>query len=295
MQAVIGTVRKFAIIFQLSVTCLLLVPTVNAASIESRIFTFQQKMADAGNAKAQFKVAYMYETGRGVKRDLDAARKWYKKSVQQQFLAASHRLTFLDVQKSGFRPKHKSWLNTVVRDANNGDDNVMFLLANMYEKGIGVKNDLNKARQYYQRSTAKGNADAESRLFALDQRMRKIQAAKDKQRKSEQARKKAEAEKLAKKKRQEKLKAKQARLNSQKSKKSKAEEEKQRLIAERKKLAAEKKKLAKMRAELAKKKAAEEKLQQETVAAETKANNTEDEFEADLCTGKAARFRTQCN
>ena len=295
MQAVIGTVRKFIIIFHLSVSCLLLVPTVNAANIESRIFNFQQKMANAGSAKAQFKLAYMYETGRGVSRDLAAARKWYSKSLEQKFMAAGHRLSFLDVKKSGFRTKHKSWLNTVIRDANNGDDNVMFLLANMYEQGIGVKHDLKKARYYYHRSTAKGNADAEARLFALDQRIRKMQAAKDKQRKIEQARKNAEAEKLAKKKQQQKLKAKQAKLNSQKSKKSKAEKEKQRLLAERKKLAAEKKQLAKMKAELAKKKAAIKEAEKKTVIAETKENQSEDEFEADLCTGKAARFRTQCN
>jgi len=295
MQAVIGTVRKFVIIFQLSVSCLLFVPTVNAANIDSRIFNFQQKMANAGNAKAQFKLAYMYETGRGVNRDLAAARKWYSKSLNQKFMAAGHRLTFLDVEKSGFLSKHRSWVNTVIRDANNGDDNVMFLLANMYEKGIGVKSDLKKARHYYQRSTAKGNADAESRLFALDQHMRKVLAAKDKQRKLEQARKKADAEKLAKQKRKEKLKAKQASIKNKKTKILKAEKEKQRLHAERKKLADERKKLAKMKLELAKKRASQKKAEQKTVIAETKANKSEDEFEADLCTGKAARFRTQCN
>jgi len=295
MQTVIGAVRKFVVFFHLSVSCLLFAPMVNAANIDGRIFNFQQKMANAGNAKAQFKLAYMYETGRGVKRDLAAARQWYSKSEGQKFLAAGHRLTYLDVKKSGFRSKHKSWLKSIIRDAKNGDDNVMFLLANMYENGIGVKNDLKKARHYYHLSTAKGNADAESRLFALDQHMRKLQVAKDKQRKLEKARKKADAEKLAKQKRQEKLKAKQASIKNKKAKMLKAEKEKKRLNAERKKLAAEKKKLAKMKADLAKKQAAQKMAEQQTVTADSNANKPEDEFEADLCTGKAARFRTQCN
>ena len=294
MQAIMGTVRKSVTFFLLSVSFLLFVPTVNAANIEGRIFNFQQKMAKIGNAKAQFKLAYMYETGRGVRRDVAAARKWYAKAAEQNFTAADHRLIFLDVKKSGFRSKHKSWLKTVIRDANNGDDNVMFLLANMYEKGIAVKNDLKKARHYYHRSTAKGNADAESRLFALDQRIRKIQAATEKQKQLEQGRKKAEAKKQAEK-LAKKRKEKQASLKKQQKKTSKAEKEKQRLIAERKKIAAEKKKLAALKADLARKKAAVKAAEEKTVIAETKENESDEVFEADLCTGKAARFRTQCN
>lgn len=295
MLTVKSTVQKHIRFCLFAISFMLVLPAANAADIEGRIFNFQQKMAKAGNAKAQFKLAYMYETGRGVSSNLDAARQWYKKSVAQNFVAAGHRLTFLDVQKSGFRSKHKAWLKTVISDADNGDDNVMFLLANMYEKGIAVKNDMDKARQYYQRSTAKGNADAETSLFSLEQRMRKSRLAQEKKEKAEAVRRKAEAERLAKKQRQEKLQAQQARLKSQQNKQSKAEKEKQRLIAERNKLAAEKRKLAKLKADLAKKKAAVKAAERETLVADNQEKKSDDVFESDLCTGKAARFRTQCN
>lgn len=263
--------------------------TATKADINARIFKFQQKVAKIGDPKAQYKLAYMYETGRGTKKDINQAKTWYKKAVKQKYKAAKHRLEFIDVKANGFKPKHKPWLELLISDANNGDDNVQFLLASMYEDGVGVKRDLKQAQRYYKLSTAKGNADAESELFRIVQKInmesdiaQKQQAAIKAEAKKQQAKKDAEA-------------------REQKAKQLAAAKERKRLETERKKLAAEKRKQAVKQKMLAKKQDEEKNAKQKSKQKDnsstviSKAENQEEIFESDLCTGAAARFRTQCN
>ena len=47
------------------------------------VFDFQMKLAKKGNAEAQFKVGEMYESGRGVKKNMDEAMKWINKAAAQ--------------------------------------------------------------------------------------------------------------------------------------------------------------------------------------------------------------------
>jgi len=279
----------FALLLGMSVSSV-----AEAGKLDSRIFKFQEKIAKNGKANAQFKLAYLYETGRGTKKDISKAKEWYKKAALQNFKAANHRLVYIDATTSGFKAKHKSWFKTVINDANKGDDNTQFLLAYMYEKGIGVKPDLDKARDYYQKASAKRNADAESRLFGIVQKInadanKKRQAAEIAEKQAEakrlQARKEAEAEK----KKQQARKQKQLQLN--------AEKERKQLAAARQKAAAEKRKHAEQKNQLAKKQAEAKKLRPSAESSKTvvTAKNQEEVFESDLCTGAAARFRTQCN
>lgn len=263
--------------------------TATAADINARIFKFQQKVAKIGSPKAQYKLAYMYEAGRGTEKDLNKAALWYKKAAKQKYKAAKHRLEFINVKTKGFKAKHKAWLKSLISDANNGDDNVQFLLASMYEDGIGVKRNLKQAQRYYKLSTAKGNADAESELFRIVQKInmesdiaQKQQAAIKAEAKKQQAKKDAEA-------------------REQKAKQLAAERERKRLEKKRKKLAAEKRKQAVKQKMLAKKQDEDKKAKQTSKQKDknttviSKAENKEETFESDLCTGAAARFRTQCN
>lgn len=286
-------------IFKIFISAVLgfsLISTAQATKIDERIFTFQHKVAKNGNVKAAYKVAFMYEMGRGVEKDLNKAKQWYKKAVTSNFTAAKHRLTYLEIKQIGFQAKHRTWLKDAIKDADAGDDNVMFMLANMYEDGTGVKNDPELARRYYQHATAKGNADAEARLFRLEQNMIRIRA--EKQKESALAAKKAKQKKEAKKDNEAEKKIAEAKRKQWLL--QQAEKERKRLAAERKKLASEKRKLAAQKAELAKKQAAVKKAKaesekQENIAKIEDTPATKEVFESDLCSGSAARFRTQCN
>lgn len=276
---------------------LFLASAAMAADINSRIFDFQKKLAESGNVQAQYKLAFMYEIGRGVEKDTDKAKQWYKQSADKDYAAAKFRLQYLDIQKTGFKPQHAKWLENLKDAANNGDEEAMYLVAELYEAGTGVEMDLDMARRYFQKATAKGNPNAETRLFKIDQ---KINANKQQTAASKAAQKEAEQDK-AEEQRQRAQQAQAEEERRQRELQQKASIESKRLAAERKRLEAEKQKLEKQKQELAKREAEAarakvEKQQADKLKAEAKQEVKQEEvFEADSCSGAAARFRTQCN
>ena len=52
-------------------------------SVERKTFELYQKAANLGNDMAQFNLATMYEYGDGIKKDMNQAIYWYKKSAEQ--------------------------------------------------------------------------------------------------------------------------------------------------------------------------------------------------------------------
>ncbi len=75
-------------------------------------------LAEAGDANAQFHLAFMYDYGQGVARDPAAAAEWYRKAAEQDLAVAQ------------------------------------FTLADMYEAGKGVDRDLVEAHRWYDRAVA---------------------------------------------------------------------------------------------------------------------------------------------
>ncbi|MCW8933712.1 MAG: hypothetical protein OQK98_03215 [Gammaproteobacteria bacterium] len=267
----------------------LLISTAQAANYDSGIFEFQQKLADNGNPQAQYKLAAMYESGRGVAKDISKAKDWYQKAAVNNYKPAKHRLTYLEVKNSGFKASHKPWLKDLSADARKGDLEAMYMLGEMHENGIGVKKNLKQARSYYKAASTRGSVDAENRLYVVEEKLYKAKAdrlaakeAKLAAQEAEQKKKDAQARKAreAQKKNTESNKQKQAQIKEAKER-NKLEMERRSLAEERRKLEAQQKALL-------------EKEQAAKVAAREKEKKEPQGFESDLCSGRAARFRTQC-
>lgn len=60
-----------------------------------QVFSFQKRLAQQGNVKAQFILGEMYEKGRGVKRDPDTAILWYRKAEKNGNKKAAARISAL--------------------------------------------------------------------------------------------------------------------------------------------------------------------------------------------------------
>lgn len=264
-----------------------------ANNYDSGVFEFQQKLAKGGNPQAQYQLATMYESGRGVAKDVNKAREWYKKSAAGNYAAAKHRLTFLEVKTGGFKNSHKPWVNQLAGDAKKGNGEAMYILGEMYEKGIGVKQDYKRAQKYYKSSASKGSVDAENRLYDIEQKVaqqNQQRQQKDKAQKEKAA--KAREEAARKQKADKERKAKQAaaaRAEQNRKKQMKSDQERKRLEAERRKLAEERRQLEVQRRALQAQKAADQEA-----AMKADEEKKEEKFESELCSGKAARFRTQC-
>lgn len=90
-----------------------------------------QKVAESGNAKAQYELATDYATGHGVGRDLHLALQWYEKAAQQGLAPAQYRL------------------------------------GSLYEKGLGVTRNANQAMAWYRKAADRGNVRAMHNLAVL--------------------------------------------------------------------------------------------------------------------------------
>ncbi len=53
---------------------------VMASDLEKPVFEFQSKLANKGNARAQYYLAQMYEEGRGTAADAELAKHWYEQA-----------------------------------------------------------------------------------------------------------------------------------------------------------------------------------------------------------------------
>lgn len=58
-----------------------------AADFDKPVFEFQSKLANKGNAKAQYFLAQMYEEGRGTAADAEMAKHWYEQAKLNGYVA----------------------------------------------------------------------------------------------------------------------------------------------------------------------------------------------------------------
>jgi TPR repeat protein len=94
-------------------------------------FPVCRKAAEQGNAKAQFNLAVMYDSGKGIRQDYAKAVKWYRKAAEQ------------------------------------GNAKAQFNLAVMYQNGKGVWQDYAKAVKWYRKAAEQGNAKAQFNLAVM--------------------------------------------------------------------------------------------------------------------------------
>jgi len=145
--------------------------TLNAAGFinqSNNVFKFQQKLADNGNVNAQYKLAYMYETGDGTKASLDKALHWYDRAAKSGLKKADHRNTYLMVKELGYDKKlHTSWLNEVKGEATNREADAMLLLGQLYRQGIGVRKNLGKSLDLLSHVSILGEADVDGEIESI--------------------------------------------------------------------------------------------------------------------------------
>jgi hypothetical protein len=256
------------------------------------LFDFQMKLAQKGNAEAQFKVGEMYETGFGVKKDMAQARDWITKAANQGHETAGFKLLYWDLEKNGITADNKAKVDELQSKAESGNAQAQYYIGKMYARGVGKKQNYNTALDWLNKAALVGVLEAEreathvredqqraalAKKRADEKRRAELKAKQEAERKArleEQKRLQAQKEAQAKARADAVAKQKQAEAN-----KARQQAEKQRLLAqqeaERKRKEAEKQALLKQREE-----------QEQARKAQ---------FESDPCSGKSARFLSTCN
>ena len=268
---------------------------VIAVDFDAGVFEFQQKMADKGDAQAQYRLGVLFETGKGTKTSYDEALAWFKKSAAQNYRPVELRITYLDIKKTGYKKsKHGSWLKELQSEAESSGE-LMMLLASMHEKGFIVKKDLTKTESLLKKAIFKNAPGAESELERIEVLLEREKAKKSEQKKKQQAeqqrKQKAEQARKAKEKQAQEAKAKQDAIAKQQSQTS---QQKKQLEAEKRRIAEEKRKLEQQRRALAEQQAKQQAKQSKAAAAKQESKKSDTGFDTDPCKGPKARFMTMC-
>jgi TPR repeat protein len=280
-----------------------------ALSQADGLFDFQMKLAQKGNAEAQFKVGEMYETGFGVKQDMNEAMSWITRANEQGHETAGFKLLYWDVEKNKITDANKAKVEALKTKAKEGNGQAQYYLGKMYARGVGVKKNTNEAINWLNKAALVGVLEAEREVVLVRE---------DKQRQILAKRRADEKKRAELKVKQER--DRQARLEQQRAKQEaqRARHEEQRKLQERKSLEAkssadEKSRQSKAAAEarikadkdaaakaqiLAQKQAEDKQREAQKQALlkkrESDQKKRKTQFESDPCSGKSARFLSTC-
>jgi len=262
------------------------------------LFDFQMKLAEKGNAEAEFKVGEMYETGFGVNKDMKQAESWIKKAAEKGHETANFKLLYWDLEKNGVTKSNKAGFESLQAKAKEGNPQAEYYVGKMYARGVGVKKDPDQAITWLNKAAFVGVLEAEREMVVVrEDKQRLIQEQKRaeekrraEQRAQQEREKQARLEEQRKLQQQKELEAKaRAEERARKQSQSKAEAE-ARMKAEKE--AAERQQM------LARKKAEEQQREAQKLALikkrEAEEAQRKAQFESDPCSGKSARFLSTC-
>ena len=148
----------------LATFCFLLSLALCTTSALAADFNETQKLAEQGDARAQFNLAIMYENGDGVPQDNQKAVEWYRKAAEQGHANAQLNLGFMYEKSYGVPQDKQKAVEWYRKAAEQGHATAQYNLAIMYKKGEGVPQDKKKAVEWYHKAAEQGFASAQYSL-----------------------------------------------------------------------------------------------------------------------------------
>ena len=104
------------------------------------------KVAEEGDARAQYNVAWMYAKGQGTAQDFQEAANWYEKSADQGYVDAQFNLGNLYLRGSGVTQNDYLAFSWFIKAAEQGDAAAQYNLGRMYLEGKGSDKNILEAR-----------------------------------------------------------------------------------------------------------------------------------------------------
>ena len=132
------------------------------AQDDAQIVAWFRKVAEKGDANAQFSLGHMYEIGIHVPRDHVQAAMWYRKAADQELVLAQNSLgvMYMDGDTKD-DAQAVAWFR---KAADQGNVDAQNNLAKCYEEGTGVARDDAQAVAWYRKAAEQGSAKAQDRL-----------------------------------------------------------------------------------------------------------------------------------
>ena len=131
-----------------------------------------EKAAIQGLANAQFNLGVLYQRGESVAQNDRLAFFWYQSAAEQGMARAQHNLATAYADGRGTQTNYPKAVEWMTRAAEAGLGESQFSLASLYELGFATgQPDLDQARKWFERAAAQGDAQAPERLRRIEQRI----------------------------------------------------------------------------------------------------------------------------
>lgn len=115
-----------------------------------------RKLAQDGNAEAQFRYGWLWELGLGTKKNPAEAAHWYGLAALQGHAKAQYNLGILLLEGRGVRRNAGRAVEYFRQAARQGHGKAQHNLGVLYQIGRGVRKDPARARYWFNRARANG-------------------------------------------------------------------------------------------------------------------------------------------
>ena len=131
----------------------------------------QLKKAEAGDARAMYKVGSLYlSDDYGLKQDYKAAFGWFERAAKKGHAGAMGSLAGMYNRGDGVEKDQTKAFEWTKKAVEHGDADSMVFLGDLYYHGQGVTEDIGKAVRLYAKAMDRGNADGKERLVEMYKR-----------------------------------------------------------------------------------------------------------------------------
>ena len=135
-----------------------------ASNWYEKAFDGIKKLAEQGVSDAQFRLGDMYRVGKGVERDREKSKKWYKMAAQQGHYRAQFALGYLYKWVEQDMQKAFEWYK---KAAEQGWAAAQSALGDLYLMGAGVERDTEEGVKWIKKAAEQGNKEAQEKLKEL--------------------------------------------------------------------------------------------------------------------------------
>lgn len=129
-----------------------------------------ERAADMEYAPAQYRLARLYQTGDGVRRDHRKAHELFIRAAAQGLVPAQYRLAMQYLDGDGVSKSALLAAEYARKAADQRHPAAMNLLGRFYRKGIGVEQNDKLACKWYRRAACEGSPDATANLSSMYER-----------------------------------------------------------------------------------------------------------------------------
>jgi TPR repeat protein len=136
-----------------------------AKNIEEAIKWYREA-AEQGYDGAQLQVGYLYES---VKQDFNEAAKWYKKSAEQGNATAQGNLGWCYENGKGVAQNYTEAVKWYRKAAEQGDARGQNNVGRCYQNGYGVKQDYTEAIKWYRKAAEQGDEYAKNNIKIVEE------------------------------------------------------------------------------------------------------------------------------